>query len=296
MRLAPPEHARRTLLLGAMAVLLAPSVARADARKACVEAADHGQELRDKGKLSEARQAFVTCAREECPAMVSKQCTTWLSEVDHEMPTVTIRARDAQNKDLVEVNVIVDEVLKTSSLDGRPMPIDPGVHKLRFMHQGDADVEQQVVIRSAEKDRLIDVHFTGKGAPLPTQGTETEPQPTGAPPAAEAKGGGFHFPVFAGVMLGVGIASFAGMGVLIGTAAADVNTMRSTCAGSCKQSDVDWANTRIILANVAMGVGIAGVSLSLLSVIIANVGGHPASKTGWQLEVGPGSLGLARTF
>ncbi len=274
--------------------LLAPSLAFAtgDARKACVQAADHGQELRDKGKLIEAREAFVACAREECPSVVARQCTTWLADVEHEMPTITVRARDAQNKDLVEVNVIVDEVLRTSSLDGRPMQIDPGVHKLRFMHEGDPDVEQQVVIRSAEKDRLIDVRFAGKAAasqaPSPPEGN--------APPTAEAPKTGFRFPLFAGVMFGVGLAAGGGMAALLITTANDVNQMRSTCAGSCKQSDVDWANTRIVLANVAMGVGIAGLSLGVISLIVANVSGRPHEKAAWRLQVGPGSIGLLRIF
>ena len=288
---------RRAAFVGVAVALLAPSLARADARKACVEAADHGQDLRDKGKLTEAKHAFVTCARDECPSMVSRQCATWLSEVEREIPTVNVRARDAQNRDLVDVNVVIDDVLRTSTLDGRPMQVDPGVHKFRYTHQGDADVEQQLVIRSGEKDRLVDVHFGAANAPMATSSTPAPEAPvsSGAPPAAEEKRG-FHFPVFAGVMLGVGIASFAGMGVLIGTTASDVNTMRATCAGSCKQSDVDWANTRIILANVAMGLGIAGVSLSVLSLILANASGHPASKTGWQVQVGPGSVGLSRSF
>jgi hypothetical protein len=290
---------KRAALLGVAVALVAPSAAAADAHKAkaCVDAADHGQVLRDKGKLTEAKQAFVTCSRDECPSMVAKQCVQWLSDIEREIPTVIIRARDAQNQDLVDVNVVVDDALVASSLDGRPMALDPGVHKFRYTHPGAADVEQQVVIRTGERDRLLDVHFGGKAAAPPTPVAVATPEAQASPPPpVGAEKRGFHFPAFAGVMLGVGLASFAGMAVFVATAASDANTMRQTCAGSCKQSDVDWANTRIILANVAMGVGIAGVSLSVLSLIIANVGGHPAPKTAWQVQVGPGSLGLAGTF
>jgi hypothetical protein len=279
------------------ASLLVPALVHADARKECVAAADHGQDLRDKGKLTEAKKAFVTCARDECPSMVSRQCVTWLTEVEREIPTVNVRARDAQNRDLVDVNVIVDEVLVTSALDGRPMQVDPGVHTFRYQHQGDPDVQQQLVIRSGEKDRLLDVRFGGAKAPVAASTTAASEAPAnGALPAVGEEKRGFRFPVFAGVTLGIGLASFVGMGVLIGTTASDVNAMRATCAGSCKQSDVDWANTRIILANVAMGVGIAGVGLGVLSMIVANVGGHPAAKTAWQVQIGPGSLGVSRAF
>ncbi len=280
-----------SLVLSSFALVLFASSARADARKACVEAADHGQELRDKGKLIDARQAFVACARDECPTMVARQCTTWLADADRQIPSVIIRARDPQGRDLVEVTVSVDDVIKTNSLDGRPMQLDPGVHKLRFTHASDPPVEQDVVARVGEKERLIDVQLGAAKVTAPP------PEPPKTPPSESPKSG-FHFPVFAGVMLGVGVASFAGMAALIITTSNDANHMKATCGqtNSCKQSDVDWANTRIILANVAMGVGIAGIGLTVISLIAANVGHSSPAPSAWRFDVGPGSFALSRTF
>jgi hypothetical protein len=208
---------------------------------------------------------------------------------------VVIRARDPQGKDLIDVTVIVDEVVKATSLDGRAMQLDPGAHKLRFTHPGDPAVDQNVVARMGEKERIIDVQL-GTAKVVAT----TEPTPTPNAPTQEAPKSGFHFPVFAGVMLGVGIASFAGMAVLVATASSDADKMRSTCGVtfSCKQSDVDWADTRLVLANVAMGVGIAGIGAAVISLIVANVGhsSSSSSKSGWQFDVGPGNFSLARAF
>ena len=106
----------------------------------------------------------------------------------------------------------------------------------------------------------------------------------------------FRFPWTASLSFIVGIASFAGMGVLIGTAAHDTDAMRQSCAGSCLQADVDWVNTRVLLANVAMGVGIAGLSLFTLSLIVANVGSSKDDAPKASLFVGPGSLGFAGRF
>jgi hypothetical protein len=288
-------HVKHAALAFAALAFAVPSIARADGRtaKACVAAADRGQTLRDKGKLSDAKKAFVECSRDACPGMVARQCVTWLQGVERDMPTVTFRARDGQNHDLVDVGVSVDGAVLASSLDGRPVSLDPGVHTIRYTHAGDPDVEQQVVIRSGEKDRILDVRF-GASAPVATA-TVATPATTSSSSSGEEKTG-FRFPVFAGISLGVGVASFVGMAVLVATAASDVNTMRATCAGSCSQSDVDWANTRIILANVAMGVGIAGIGASVLSLVIANVGGHGHSKAAWQIDVGPGTLGLTHVF
>ena len=262
----------------AVAALITSSAfsAHADSRKACVEAADRGQVARDKGKLSEAREAFVACSREDCPTVVASQCSTWLGEVDHDMPTISIRAQDAQGHDLVEVGVIIDDTLIASALDGRAIKLDPGAHKLRFTHQGDPSVDQEMVARSGEKDRIIDVRF---GAARPTPLAVVTPPATVA--TVETRGGGFRFPVFAGVMLGVGLASFGGMTSLLVTTSNDVNQMSTTCAPGCKQSDVDWANTRIVLANVAMGVGALGIGLCIVSLIVANVGHHSPQKTAW---------------
>ena len=129
-----------------VAMTLSSTAGRADERKACVEAADSGQSLRDQGKLVEARDSFVKCAREVCPGVVSHQCATWLSDVDLQIATISVRVTDGSGKDLIDVGVWIDGVSTPSAADGRALSINPGVHRFRFTHGIDT-VEQEVVIR-----------------------------------------------------------------------------------------------------------------------------------------------------
>ncbi len=265
--------------VAAFVFTLAASAHAADERVACAEAADRGQNARDQGKLSAARVEFTDCSRSSCPRIVAKQCTEWLADVSRMMPTVTFRALDPQGTEMLDVTVYVDSVERKGSIDGVPLEIDPGVHTFRLVHAGLPDALFQANIRVKEKDRVLEAKFN---PPEATQAQEHH-RP-------------FRFPWTASLSFVIGAASFVGMGVLAGTAAHDTNVLRETCAGSCLQSDVDWINTRILLANVAMGVGIAGMSLFALSLIVANVGGSKDEAPKASLLVGPGSLGVGGRF
>lgn len=268
----------RTSLLStfALALVLVPLAARADEREACVAAVDEGQKSRDAGKLAEAREKFLFCAREACPKVVSKQCTVWAKEVEDAQPTVTIRAT-ASSKDVTDVEVQIDGQVVTSSLDGRPLTVDPGPHTFRYARAGVPPVEDKVVIRMGEKNRVLDVRLDAEAAPPSTP-------PPAAPPASRP----FRVGVPAIVSASIGVAGFVTMGILAGTAASDQSTLRSTCAPNCDPAAVDDINTRIVLANVAAAVGIAGVAGAVLFLVLDNVGGRPEpAKTGLRFTATP---------
>lgn len=251
----------------------------ADDRAACVQAADRGQVARDQGKISAARVEFTDCARASCPKLVSQQCTQWLGELTQEQPTVSFRALDPKGTEILDVTVYVDSVERKGSLDGTTLDLDPGVHTFRFVHAGLPDVIQQSIIRVKEKNRVIEAKF-GAAVADPKQEHHRS----------------FRFPWTASVSFALGAASFIGMGVLVGTAAHDANALRQSCAGSCLPADVDWVNTRVLLANIAMGVGIGGMSLFVLSLVIANTTGGKDDAPKASLLIGPGSLGVAGRF
>ena len=246
---------------------------------ACAQAADRGQVARDQGHISAARVEFTDCARASCPKLVSQQCTQWLGELTQEQPTVSFRALDPKGNEILDVTVYVDSVERKGSLDGVALDLDPGVHTFRFVHAGLPDVIMQSIIRVKEKNRVIEAKF---GA-APVEQKEEHHRP-------------FRFPWTASVSFALGAASFIAMGVFVGTAAHDANAMRQSCAGSCLQADVDWVNTRVLLANITMGTGIGFMSLFALSLIIANTVGNKDDAPKASLVIGPGSLGVAGRF
>jgi hypothetical protein len=57
----------------------------------------------------------------------------------------------------------------------------------------------------------------------------------------------------------VAVASFATFGAV---GKSDIDDLRATCAGHCKQSDVDSAWSKLIVADVSLGVGVVAAGLA----------------------------------
>jgi hypothetical protein len=243
--------------------------ARADEVDACVEGADKAQQLRDQAKLLDARAQLIACAAASCPSAVAKQCARWLREVDEEIPTVSLRVRSSSGADVADADVILDGAPRPGALGGKPLALDPGSHRFAFK-RGDETAEAAIVVRAGEKNRLVDVTLTG-GVPV---GIAVVAPP---PPVVEERTS-FHFPWTTGLFLGVAVASFAGTAGLVAIASSDAGSLRTTCAPTCTASDVDAAHTKLIVANVTFGIGIASVALAAIFLIAANVGHHPAKR------------------
>jgi hypothetical protein len=136
--------------------------AAGDPKAECISAVDQGQSLRDDGKFRAAREKFVTCSKTVCPKPIIATCSTWLKQLDEGMPSIVLGAKDPRGSDVVEVRVSFDGDVLSSSLDGKPIQVDPGPHKLRFEHEGSEPVEQSLVIRAGEKMRVVSVTLPDK--------------------------------------------------------------------------------------------------------------------------------------
>jgi hypothetical protein len=246
----------------ALAVTLVTAAAAADETDACLAASDKGQKERDDGHLLEARKQLLLCSRDVCPRLVRSDCEKWAGEVQERMPTVVFGARDARGADLLEVGVEIDGVKVAAKLDGRAIPVDPGEHHLRLSHEGDAAVEQTVVVREREKGRTIVVDFGGQ----PSQATSTESSP---PAAVEGK----HGPPIGAWVLGgvgaVGLGSFAYFGL---TGAGDASNLRNTCAPRCSTSSVSDVRQKLLIADISLGAGV--VSLTVGAILLFTAGHH----------------------
>lgn len=255
---APPSRRRATLrgiataLATALLVVTGPARAEApDVVDACASASEKGQELRDQAKLVAARELFVACAAETCPAVVRKDCTTWLAEVDEALPSIAIHARDAGGRDLTEVRVTVDGAELLARLDGRARTLDPGPHEIVFEAHDLPSVTQRILLREREKGRLVDVVLGAKEPPKPADR-------------------GFSIPTGAWILGGaslLGFGALAGFGVSAQTAA---DAMRSSCAPGCSPGRVDEARRDLILANVGLGVGVLALGAATILVILDN--------------------------
>ncbi|MFO0589481.1 MAG: hypothetical protein U0441_18230 [Polyangiaceae bacterium] len=244
-----------SILLSVLAVSIAATARADDDVEACATASEKGQELRDQGKLTSARELFVTCAAERCPKIVRKDCADWLAAVDEALPSVTLRARDADGRDLTDVKVTVDGKPLADRLDGRAITLDPGSHKFLF-HAAIGDVTKTLLLHEREKGRAVDVTL-------------------GAPKEAEKRG--FSAPVTGLVLGGVSLAAFGAMAGFGWSAKSAVDDMRATCEGHCDRSRVEAAQRDMILANAALGAGVVALGAAVVVTIVSN--SRPSAKT-----------------
>ena len=146
--------------------------------QACAAAAEDGQKLRAAGKLLAARSKLTECAVAACPALIRDDCARWNADLAATMPSIIIDARDADLRDLADVEVSIDGTTRAPSLDGKSIAIDPGPHRLVFHHAGSPPIIENVIIKEGARGRLFSIRF---GATL----RPAQQQPVAAPSKPE---------------------------------------------------------------------------------------------------------------
>jgi len=246
-------------------VLLVEGVASAESvKRDCAQSASEGQRLRDEGKPLAARAQFLACARSACPSIVRSRCGRWLEEMAAAIPSVVVRARAGSPEhlaDVTDVTVVIDGAKVADSLDGQPIPLEPGGHTLQFTRSGAPPVEEHVLLVAGEKNRQLVVDFPGeaRSAP-PSSATAGSPVPitaSAAPPreSASIRPGAW---VFTGLTVAAA-GSFAYFGL---TGKSELDSLRATCAGHCDQGPVSSAWNKLIAADVSLGIGVLSAGLA----------------------------------
>jgi len=238
-------------VLSVSAIFASAGAAHADEKTVCANASESGQKLRDDGKLVKARQEFLVCARDVCPGTIKKDCADWLEKAETSLPTVVLGAKDSHGQDLAAAKVTVDGVASDAKFDGKATFVDPGPHTFRFEIAGEKPIDQQIVVREGEKNRVVSVSWekAAETTPAQTPGGTT-------PPPAEPESKPSHVPAY--IVGGIGIAAI-GVGAafaIIGTG--DYNDLKNGCGQTktCTDDDVSPVKTKILIADIAFGVGI----------------------------------------
>jgi hypothetical protein len=234
-------------------VVCATADARAQSKDECLNAFDQAQHLRSDGKLIEARDRLQVCGSARCPAPVRADCLQWENDVLAALPTVTFAAVDPSGRDLLDVAVSVDGLRVAERLDARQIPLDPGVHAVRFESRGGEVREEQVVVRAGERNRVVRVTLGSTAVATATQAS-VPPADHGGPPATSR-----HVPWLVPVLAGVGVASLTAAALLYFPVVSRVDQMRGTCAPACSQSEVDSLMVRRDASWVVAGVGAAAL-------------------------------------
>jgi len=219
----------------------APAAPKAE----CVAQLDRAQSLQTARKLRDARTSYLTCSAAGCPELVREDCSRSLVELDAAMPTVVFSAR-ADGRDVTDARVLLDGEAVASALDGHSVALDPGNHVVRFERSGGGVFEVKLVAREGEKSRAVSATFVS--------GTD----PVVEKPRVESG----RFPLLPVILGGTGLLALGGSFYVRLKADSDADSLRSSCAPHCDQSSRDALSDKLVVANVALGIGIGAIALA----------------------------------
>ena len=264
----------------ATAIALAGGHAAAQDKQACVGAYEDAQRLRKDGKLTEARAKLLVCAQDACSAVLRKDCTVWIGEVEQATPTVLLAAKSPIGKDIVDVTVTVDGKPLTKHLDGKAIALDPGPHTFRFDLAGAPPHDETILLQQGERNRQVLADFQ----PPTAHNDAAAFVPVPMRPAPIPK------PAYVFGALGV-----AGLGVFTGFALAGLSAKSDLdlrgCKPNCPQSDVDAVKQKFLIGDIGLVAGVA--SLVIATLFVVTKGETPASEAPVQVDVAPTANGAS---
>ncbi len=281
----------RLFAAGGIAFTLVAGTARADERETCATAADQAQQSRDDGKYRRAREQMIVCARDVCPGPIKRDCLEWLRQLDELAPTVVFAAKEG-DKDLTDVKVSMDGTQVADHLDGKPVPVDLGKHTFKFDHGGQTQVSE-VVIGAGQKGRNISVTFGG-AAPPPGGGGGGG----GGSDSGGDKGGGGGSLVPAFIVGGIGVVALGSFAFFGLKGKSEVDDLQG-CKPHCTQDQVDSARTKLIVADISLGVGVAAAVIATVLVVLRPKTPDVDVKAGnstVHFDVGPSGAAMRGTF
>jgi hypothetical protein len=254
------------LVIGALACLGAPPPVRADS-EACLSAHERAQLARLRGHYVEAHAELLQCAQAPCPAGVRNDCKGWLSEVEASLPSIIFAVSDHTGRDLVDVRISAGAQLVTEHADGRSLTLNPGLYKLRFEAPGYVTREQEVLVREAEKQRIVRVQLEPEPrTALPSAASQMQPMNDPSSPVP---------PRSRRLLLasyGLGGAALASLAVGIGFAVSGHDKYNeledSDCRPQCSSTEVDAGKRRYVIADVAFAMaGAFGISAAVTLIL-----------------------------
>jgi hypothetical protein len=141
----------------------APVVERPD-DGACTETLKNALAREAEGQLRGAEELFRSCARPTCTGFAREQCAIHFKTLESDVPTVVLVVSDTSGASRSDVRVRVDGALFAAQVDGRPLPIDPGLHDFSFSTGDHVFATQKVLILQGQRNRFITAIIDSSGA------------------------------------------------------------------------------------------------------------------------------------
>jgi hypothetical protein len=234
--------------------LLASRHAVGQTKAECLAAFDKAQELRTQVKLRASRDEFRSCAREACSPPVRKDCSERLEEVSRDIPTLVLGAKLRSGADALDAAYFVDgEPIKQDP--GAPLEVDPGPHRVRVERRAPSRAatatEEVIVVRAGERNRLVLLTIPEEASsPPPPAPVVNEEPPKPRPSSA------WMIPSAVAVLALGTFGTFAVLGTT------KRSSLEASCAPGCSARDVDVLKTRLITADVSLGVALVSAGIA----------------------------------
>jgi len=240
-----------------------------------------------------AKREALACAQQNCPQEVSKHCSQWLDELTGALPSIIVTAKTGAGEDVVRAVLSIDAKQVAEVLDGRPISLDPGPHRIAVAI-GKRVATQDIVVIQGQQNRVIQL-VVQLGPATPPSG----PEPTG-PVTTQPDEGGIS-PL---VWIGFGV---AGAATIVGAITGGISLSKAAelddaCPdGACppeQHDEIDRGQTlahvstaSFIVAGLGIGVGIAGLFIGG-----STESENSATNTTVLPIIGPGYVGLQGSF
>ena len=191
-------------------------------------------------------------------------------------------------------------------LDGKPVLVDSGEHTFKFESKDGAVKEERVLVRAAEKARPIIATFPSAAVADgdKDKGGGSAGGDTGA--ATTNSGEGSLVPAL--VVGGIGVVALGSFAIFGIGGKNDVDDLQK-CKPTCPEKDVDSARTKLIIADISLGVGIVALGVAAYMFFTrptvdtskVQTGVQTKNKKDWlRLDGGPimggGYAGIGGTF
>jgi hypothetical protein len=289
-------------------------VAQTEKKRGCTVAHKDAMALERAGRLREAKDALLTCAKPACSSFLRQECTNRYLRLDSDIPSVVPVVMDGTGEPLVDVMVKMDGENLTSRLDGHAFEVDPGLHEFSFLSSGRDAVTQKIMIMQGQRNRAISVALRTpeeiereKARAMLASEPLKESMPTAAQRIvlAEPPSGGESNVLAANyaptsrspsawtyVFAGTGVVAF-GSGALFTYWGRKDNQKLGDCSPMCMANSVDHIKKLYVAADVAYGVGVAAIGASVVALIVSR--GEPAPSE-YGVGVVPTKAGAVTSF
>jgi hypothetical protein len=229
---------------------------------ACAVALKNAEEREQAGHLREAKDDFLTCAQSTCSSLLRQECTTRFLQLHADIPSIIPVVTDHTGAPRVDVQVRMDGALMVARLDGRALPIDPGVHEFSFSADGQVFATQKILVVQGERNRALSVSLApdfGKARKEAAAGDARDAAVAAVVGRQAPSGPRLRVPRLTYVLGGAGLASL-GAGALLTYWGRRDNDALAGCSPDCPPGSVNHIRNLYVASDVAFGLGLAALA------------------------------------